>query len=118
MECIEGKRNYVKYSQVKLSNLFVEMCVLSLIYSKTALCRFCAVGSVIIICFFCYFIYSYVAVCMFRAVRCVIIICSLNFDQQVLQPQVTLYSGLQYFSTLFLNRHDFPKKHFLSQNVF
>jgi len=31
----------------------------------------------------------------------------------VLQPQVIPYSGLQYFSTLSLNRHDFTKKHFL-----
>jgi len=30
----------------------------------------------------------------------------------VLQPQVIPYSGLQYFSTLSLNRHDFLKKHF------
>ena len=31
----------------------------------------------------------------------------------VLQPQVVTYSGLQYLSTLSLNRHDFTKKHFL-----
>ena len=34
------------------------------------------------------------------------------------QPQIIPYSGLQYFSTLTLNCHDFPKKKFLSRNVF
>jgi hypothetical protein len=33
----------------------------------------------------------------------------------VFQPQVIPYSLLQYFSILSLNRHDFPKKQFLSQ---
>ena len=28
----------------------------------------------------------------------------------ILQPQVIPYSGLQYFSTLSFNRHDFPKE--------
>ena len=36
----------------------------------------------------------------------------------VLQPQVIPYSGLQYFSTLSLNRHDFLKKLFFTQCVF
>ena len=35
----------------------------------------------------------------------------------VLQPQVIPYSGLQYFSTLSLNRHDFLKKHFFGNKM-
>jgi hypothetical protein len=40
-----------------------------------------------------------------------------DLSSAVLQPQVIPYCGLQYFSTLSLNRHFFPKKQFLSQNV-
>ena len=40
-----------------------------------------------------------------------------DLSSAVLQPQVLPYSRLQYFSTLSLNRHDFLKKLFLSQNV-
>jgi len=40
-----------------------------------------------------------------------------DLSSAVPQPPVTPYSTLQYFSKLSLNRHDFLKKHFLSQNV-
>jgi len=70
--------------------------------------------------------YQYMAVCwqhndthriqVFRGVHLdSYIICDLW--SAVLQPQVISYSGLNYFSTLSLNRHNFLKKHFLSQNV-
>ena len=70
--------------------------------------------------------YQYMAVCwqlndrhhiqIFRGVHLdSYIICDLW--SAVLQPQVVPYSGLNYFSTLSLNRQNFLKKHFLSQNV-
>ena len=70
--------------------------------------------------------YQYMAVCwqlndrhhiqIFRGVHLdSYIICDLW--SAVLQPWVISCSGLNYFSTLSLNQHNFLKKHFLSQNV-
>jgi len=41
----------VNFSEVKLNDLFVEKCVLSLIYSNVALCSFPVINCVII-CFY------------------------------------------------------------------
>jgi hypothetical protein len=53
-EVKNGEWSLVKCSEVKWCDvtIFGEMCVFSLIYSYVAVCMFCAVRCVIIICFY------------------------------------------------------------------
>ena len=66
LNLLERKRSVVKYREVKWSEAmnFGEMCVLILIYNYVAVCRFCAVGYVIIFCF-CLLFFNYLTMFFF-----------------------------------------------------
>jgi hypothetical protein len=72
----------VKQSEVKT---FGEMCVLSLIYSYVAICRFCAVHCLVIICFSCYFIITrlmffniFLRLLSILCILCCIVLCTVS----------------------------------------